>query len=490
MLLICYNQSMLFLLASLFFTEPAPLDMPCAEAYLVRERGTLRLEDRYDRLDLWTSQTVVGRWFDEDGRLFVLADLAFEPPAPGRDGAATRSTAADERVPMKRMRANRQIPAAFREAISLLVPNVPIGDEPRHARQLPRGYRNVDYWQHPTNYASIVCAFRQEKSEKWYLASWQLAEGDDYAERMQAFEDQFLRKEFRAFLATLIPQAPQTSQTPQAPQTSQTSQTFSSERELLRADARHSVAAYPCWHFSDSEEFVVLDDLPERDFIKAVTNEFATMRRKYAAALPTEIDGTNVLSVARIYASRGEYLEAMMVEDNTNLMWTAAYWSPRRRELVAYLPEKGEAELMKTLRHEAFHQYLSYATSMIPVSPWLNEGYAQYFESDDVEATVDPRDLPALEPLVVPLLTMDYDEFYSGTDRERMLKYRLALSIVIFLEEGAPRVRFEPFKNLKRDYLAALFETQDMRKATAAAFRNKDLLKLFVSEWVKYWKKQ
>ena len=47
--------------ASLFFTNPAPLDMPRAEAYFVRENGRRRLEDRFDRLDMWTSRTVTGR---------------------------------------------------------------------------------------------------------------------------------------------------------------------------------------------------------------------------------------------------------------------------------------------------------------------------------------------------------------------------------------------------------------------------------------------
>ena len=47
--------------ASLFFTTPAPLDMPRAEAYLVKEGGLRRLEDRFNRLDLWTSRTVTGR---------------------------------------------------------------------------------------------------------------------------------------------------------------------------------------------------------------------------------------------------------------------------------------------------------------------------------------------------------------------------------------------------------------------------------------------
>ena len=467
---------MLFLLASLFFTEPAPLDMPRAEAFLVREDDTLRLEDRYDKLDLWTSQTVIGRWADDHGRQFVLAELAYKPPTVEVHASLTREGYAAERIPMRRIRAAEKYPPPFRRAVALLAPCALTEDEPRHSRQLPHGYRTVDYWQHPTNYTAVACTFRLEKSEKWYFAFWQLAEGDDYAERMQAFEDQFLRREFRDFLSSHPP--------------SPIPHPLLSERELLRADASHSVAAYPRWHVSNASEFSVLDDLPARSFVDTVTNEFAVMRRKYASALPTGIDGTNVLCVARIYASRDEYLDALETDGCTNMMWTAAYWSPLRRELVAYLPEKGEEELLKTIRHEAFHQYLSYATSMIAVSPWLNEGYAQYFEEDKAKVPDDFPDLPQLEPLVAPLLAMDYDAFYAGTDRERLLKYRLALSIVIFLEEGAAKVRFEPFKDLKRDYMKALFETRDMQKATAAAFRNKDQLKLFVSEWAKYWEKQ
>ena len=43
---------------------------------------------------------------------------------------------------------------------------------------------------------------------------------------------------------------------------------------------------------------------------------------------------------------------------------------------------------------------------------------------------------------------------------------------------------------MKRDYVVALIKTKDMRKATAAAFKTEDNMKLFVSEWAKYWKEQ
>ena len=472
---------MLLLTLSLFFTEPAPLDMPRAESYRVSEDGAIRLEDRYDRLDLWVSQTVIGRWIDDEGRMFTLAGLETEPPAADEHAAQTRTDYAKQRVPMKRIRADGKFPRAFRRAIGILADCPLAEDRPRPSRQLPHGYKDVDYWQHPTNYASIVCAFRPEKSERWYLAVWNLAEDDDYVERMRDFDEQFLRKEFPAFREN-HPDLP----APNPPRR----MTLAFERELLRADARRSIAAYDDWHFSDSEEFVVLDDLPTRDFANALTNEFATMRARYVATLPTHADVSNVLCVARVYASRDEYLEALETDGMTNMLWSAAYWSPQRRELVAYLPNAGEERLLETVRHEAFHQYLSYATTLIPTSPWLNEGYAQYFEQGVEDPFVDPADLAACAGAIPSLLLMDYDEFYAGTDRARALKYRLALSLAYFIEKGAPKVRFEPFKNLKRDYLDALLRTEDMRKATGAAFKDADTLKLFVSEWTKFWKNQ
>jgi len=468
-----------FILLSLFLSSPAPLEMPRAEAFFVREGGRCRLEDRYEPFDLWTSQSVVGRWADEDGRVFLLADLDFEPPSGGE--VLTRKAFAEQRTPMPRLRANREIPRSFRRAIGLLS-NCPLTDEkPRRSRQIPHGYADVTYWQHPTNVTSVVCAFRQEKSEKWHLAVWTLADGDDPAEREELLEDDFLRKEFKDFTTKTFNLQPSTFNL--------------SERNLLRSDARHSVAAYPNWHVADSEEFTVLDDALSRDLVATVTNELALVRSRAATVLPTSIDGSNVLCVARIFASRAEYLDALETDGNTNMTWSAAYWSPARRELVAYLPESGEKEFLKTLRHETFHQYLSYAASMLSVSPWLNEGYAQYFEDPESKVWGEAFDLSdegfkRMARFLPVLLDMDYETFYAGTDAERRFKYRLAWSLAVFLEKGASKVRFDPFKDLKNDYFEALFRTKDMRAATTAAFKDKDTLGLFADEWLKFWRER
>ena len=469
---------MLFFAFSLFFTDPMPLDMPRAEAYLVREDGVSRLEDRFDRMDLWMTQAVIGRWSDEKDRLFLLSALDACPPTIDRATVLTRAEYESRKIRMKRVRANADFPAAFRDAVTLLS-QCPVLSKPRAPRQMPRGYKEVYYWQDPTNYSDIVCSFLPEKTNTWFLATWKLAEDDDYPTQMAAFEDRFLRNEFKPFFdshpSSLIPHP-------------------LSERDLLRRDAHHSIAAYSNWHFTGAEEFAVLDDLLARGFIETLTNDFPVMRRKYAAAIPSPLDGSNVLSVVRIYATRDEYLDALEADGMTNMAWSAAYWSPQRRELVAHLSANGEQELLRTIRHEAFHQYLSYAVSMIPSSPWFNEGYAQHFE-DDASANwgegfdVTDENIDRMAAAIPGVLMMDYEQFYGGSDFERRFKYRLAWSVVRFIEKGADEVRLKPFEGLKKRYMETLVETRDMRKATSAAFKDADLLKCFVSEWKKYWKK-
>ena len=465
-----------FAAASLFVSGPAPLEMPRASAFLVREDGATRLEDRFSRIDLWTSRTVDGRWSDDDGRVFTLATLAVRPPAVDAETTETRTLYAEGCAPV-----DRRNVAHVREAIELLSP-VAVAEKSRPPRQMPRGYDDVRYWQ-GTNESAIVCAFRPEKSGTWRLATWTLADGDDFAECVGAFEDEFLRKEFPALASGRLAVAPP------AP-------SGASEGELLRADARHSVAAYESWRATDVGPYVVLDDLPRSGgFLAALTNELPRLRRAYAAAMPTPVDGTNAVCVMRVYASREEYLAAMEIDGVDGMAWSAAYWSPVRRELVAYLPPDGEDELMRTIRHEAFHQYLSYATAMQPTSPWLNEGYAQHFEdvgraSWGSGIDVSPEGLERLAEMLPALFALDYEAFYAGSDEERMVKYRLAWSVAAFLERGAPLVRFEPFKNVKRDYMDALFATRDPLKATDAAFGGEAGLRRFVKEWLRWWSKE
>ena len=463
------------LAASLFFTTPAPLDMPRAEAYLVgRVDGARRLEDRYDTFDLWVHRSVVGRWIDDDFRVFVLAKLDVLPPALSGD-KRTRSDYEQSLVP-----ADRRDKEQLASIVANLSP-VEIAAEPVRPRQIPRKLKDVCFWQ-GTNTSAIVCSFLPESSRSWYLATWELAEGDGIETFGKLFEREFLDKS--AWLELPVEHDPRQETTRNRHRNALT------ERELLRRDVRHGVAAYGSWHATDADDFVIADALPTRGFVIALTNDLPSVRRRYAEVMPSPLEGTNTLCVARIYSNREEYLEAA----GEGMEWSAAFWNPRRRELVAYLSESGEQELIKTIRHEAFHQYLSYACSMMQASPWLNEGYAQYFENEsdaDWHIPVTTTDFDSFEDMLPSLLFMDYAEFYSGTDAERRLKYRLAWSVAYFIENGAPKLRFKPFKNLKSAYISSLLDTNDAMLATSAAFDgSQDKLKNFVAEWKKFWIKR
>ena len=264
-----------------------------------------------------------------------------------------------------------------------LCPLVEPAEEPERPRQIPRGFRDVEYWQ-GTNETAVVCAFLPEKEETWRIATWLLAEGDEFDAAKEAFEEAMFSGRDSTW-SQLKARLDRPEKDPK-------------RRGRAKKDPPPDSPAF-------EREFTVLDELPDGSaFIPSLTNELAVMRRRYAAAVPTPLDGTNVLCVARIFASRDRYLDALEADGLTNMTWTAAYWSPSRRELVGYLPREGAAELLKTVRHEAFHQYLTYACSTIAASPWLNEGYAEYFEEGpDGPDEPDFSDLVGCSDAVEPL---------------------------------------------------------------------------------------
>ena len=483
---------------SLFLAHPAPLDMPRAEAYLVNDGESIRLEDRYSVDDLWTSRAVLGRWEDDDGRFFTLSRLDVVPPKFAEAPVTRTGYTKDEAL------LDVKDDLGLRDqAVARLSP-VSVAAEPESPRQAVRGFKEVLYFE-GTNKNAVVCAFLREHGCAWRLAVWELLDGDDHDWARELFEREILGNWDELVASDLRSEAFEEQVVKDNGKRRGDAATLSQaalavkgldgparERALLRFDARSSVTNYPSWRVTESAEFSVLDDLGDNgSLVSAVTHELSRMRRRYAEVMPSPIDGSNVLAVARIFADRADYLAAA----GDGMEWSAAYWSPLRRELVACLPEfssRPEDDLLRTLRHEAFHQYFSYASSMLQPSPWINEGYAQYFEDEEsldwqLPAAPGTEQLERWAKALPAVFGMDYEQFYDGDSEARHVKYRLAWSIAVFLEKGAPSVRFQPFKNLKRDYLAALLKTRDMREATIAAFGSAENLANFVAEWKKFW---
>ena len=225
--------------AAVLMADPMPLDMPRAEAYLVREGGRRYLEDRFDRLDLWSSRAVDGRWLDDEGRVFVCSALRECPPQEiSESSVSTRAEYVRSAGPVKRDDLERR-----RRAVELLSP-VEVAEEPERPRQRPRGFRDVEYWQ-GTNETAVVCAFLPEKEETWRIATWLLAEGDEFDAAKEAFEEAMFsgRDSTWSQLKARLRQPEKKPERRGRAKKGPPPDSPAFERELLRADARHSVAA-------------------------------------------------------------------------------------------------------------------------------------------------------------------------------------------------------------------------------------------------------
>lgn len=468
-----------------------PLDPPRAEAYLVTEDAVRRLEDRFDVDGLWLCHAMRGRWSDADGRRLFLARLGVSPPESAPGSVSTR-TDFYRRLALRRFDARDK---GLRDAAVADVSPVAVTRAVRPRRERRQNLAELVAYVTEADDRALVYAFRPRSPERgetpdWYLAVLVAAETDDMAEVRAHFDEDFLdaislpaKRNRLGDVAPLLP--------PEG----------LSEADLLRHDLARSVANYDEWSFSASDGVAVIDDLDagtRAAVVTSITNALPRLRREYARVAPSPLAATNELAAVRVFATRREYLAYVGVEQK----WTAAVWSPARRELVLCCGDGGPAELLRTAWHEAFHQYLAYAGSMVSASPWFNEGHADLFagsrfdrrtgevafERDARAAAFVHEYAPQLAEAIPALLAADYEEFYSGTPEEVRMRYDLAWSIAYFLEVGAPKLRFRPYEGLRRDYMDALVETKSMHEATNAALWDERREK-FIASWLEFWRK-
>ena len=477
-----------------FAASPDGVSMPHTESFLVTEPdGTRRLEDRYDTFDLWTARTVRARWRDAAGNLLVVARLASAPPD---DPPETLSTRFDFESRLTALAIKPKDAAARNAAVVACAP-VDVLEEPvRPRRSRRREIETLLYYQ-STNQLASVWVFRPVVHKRgakvdWYMAALVLSPDENPDSASARFDAYFLDR------VRVLPD-PSSSDASSPILNSQFPILNSSESALLKRDYALSVVNYEGWHSTESGDVVIVDDLAQQlhdTFVSSLTNDLPRLRKAYAASVPSPLVSTNIAAV-RVFSERGDYLAYV----GEGVEWSAAVWSPQHRELVLNLRPSGVDELLKTVRHEAFHQYLAYAGAMAEASPWFNEGHAELFEhtsfdrdgklvfeKDAAAAQWVHANADAVAVSLPAFVLLDYPEFYSGTDAQRRARYHIAWSIAYFLEVGAPEVRFRPFAKLRADYMSALVRTRRAEAATSAVF-TLDKMKLFSAEWKKFWKK-
>lgn len=479
-------------LPGLAASTPEPVSLPRAASYLVTGGdGTLRLEDRYETFDLWYADTVRGRWRDEAGNRLTVMRLTTLPPDDPEGTSLTRRDAA------ARARALDPEKAAMRdEAVFSLLPFEV--KEPVRLRRTQR--RNmIDLWSYPAvddAARTFVTAFRPRSPERgdvtdWYVAVLALAQTENQDEAWRAFDETFLD-------GVTVPTRAARPSPAFSPMTDGT------EDARLREAVRRNVANYDAWHVTSADGVTVVDHLDEVSrgtFVSVLTNELPVFRRAYAASVPPALDGaTNRTAVVRVFATREDYLAYVGAQH----VWTAAIWDTLHRELVLWLPPDGTRELLRTVWHEAFHQYLAYAAALVPAAPWFNEGHAELFQHAQVTADgtlafeLDPEGADCAravarsataETVLAALMEMDYPEFYAEGRERAAFHYRLAWSMAYFLEVGAPQMRFRPFETVRAEYAQALVATRETRQADGRVW-TAQRREAFISAWRDFWKRR
>ena len=267
----------------------------------------------------------------------------------------------------------------------------------------------------------------------------------------------------------------------------------------VRIEARKSIENYDTWWSSETDGYIILSDVATevgKSVIRDLKDTMPALRLAYATLVPP-LTQENEVSLIRLFQTRDDYVRYV----GKDRAWSSGIWMPARRELVLS-QEKSKEDMMRIIRHEAFHQYLSHAYCMLPAAPWMNEGHACLFENASVDAkgkvsiNEDParvqlltENIEAAVALLPGLLRATYVDFYDGTNDQRAFKYALAWGLAYYLQKGAPQERNTPFKAILPDFAAALAETHDYTQATAVAFKEVDMA-VFQENFREFWLKR
>ena len=237
-----------------------------------------------------------------------------------------------------------------------------------------------------------------------------------------------------------------------------------------REAAKRAISGGGGWWWSENADYIFLTNLHKSKgaaFVKETERTMSALRKAYERYVPaTRSVGTGVV---RVFATSEDYRKYISVSaaGDEGVMNSIGLWDPSREELlVEYRDDR--AETLKTMRHEAFHQYLYYATGCGRHMTWFNEGHATLFENIRYNAANgqvrvlcsggraewtmrDPEKVAAMIPRII---RMDRKEYYSGDVNGH---YVAGWALCYFLQKGCRKLKgFEPYLEVIPTYLKGI----------------------------------
>jgi len=476
--------------------KPDPVPLPEAHPYLLVDSDGLLREDRFDPFELWYALECCARWNDDAGNRLVLGRLTHRLPA-FEEQHVSRA-----RFALALAEGEYDLDARDDEQINEWVATF-VGVPVFKPESLKLNRFALDaLLRYPCAASNtLVYAFRPRRvgnaaETDWFCVTLSVPGEPDFVSLRDLFEESFIGQ-------LALPSRADRDEGAEAQHldvSRKGRRAFDQPNHPVRIEARKSVENYDTWWVAETDGYIILSDVDSeigKSLVRDLQDTMPALRQAYQRLVPP-LTRENDVSLIRLFQTKDDYVRYVGKEN----AWTRGAWMPMRRELVL-AQEANTEEMMRIIRHEAFHQYISYAYCMLPPPPWMNEGHACLFENAVVDVKKgkvsldeDPKRCPLLlanletaVALLPDLFLFDYEGFYSGGSAELALKYATAWGLVYYLQKGAPQERNTTFKNILPDLAAAIAETRRYPLATAQALETVDL-SVFQDNFREFWLKR
>lgn len=469
-----------------------PVPPPEATSYIRVEADTLTRVDLFTPYDLWYRQVCCARWFDLAGNRLILGRMSHSLPE-ANEVAVSRSTF-DTLMLSAEVSSRLSTDVQMKEWVEAFS-----GYTVYSAKGISQNGAalNTLYYFACEKTNVLIYAFQPSQLEgstnpDWFCVILESPGAHDFSKLKAQVEESFLGK-------IEIP-----SRSSKEDGVVVEELAVSKKNALpvdvpdhpVRLEARKSIENYDTWWIHEADGFVILSDVSSETGKPVVTDLRKTMpllKQAFMKLVPPLTREPDV-AIIRIFQNPEEYIRYV----GQAYAWTGGIWMPARRELVLREAPTTEA-LSKTLRHEAVHQYLSYAYCLMSAPPWMNEGHASFFENtsvtskgkllfeeDEKYVRLLLENMEAVTASIPDFMKANYTAFYAGTDAQREMKYALAWGIVYYLQKGAPVERNTKFKSVLPDLAAALAETQRYSTAMEAVLETLEM-SVFQSNFKEFW---
>jgi hypothetical protein len=470
--------------------QEVPLPPPSVYTYAAKRNGSIVTLSLYDPVELWRHGQQCGRWVDRDGNTMTLAILAQPPPAGFRRKHVSRQDfdARQAAATATHQGWNEQSIARWTVSFSgwTGVTAETIKRRPFSMKQLLRAHAaNGD----PNDFAYVFelsrgAAGGDRELPTWFFVSFHVNPQSDLQKAVQAIEQKFLPS-----IAAIVPSRYHSNgpsakfQTPMRKRKDTSPEFQESCRQVVA-----SIRGLPDWWYVETDHYIILSNMGTRHriFVRDLQEDLEMLRTAYEQFLPP-CKPISVVSTVRVFATPEEYTRHV----GKNYEWSGGIWMPNKRDLVIRPMTWGSnreqrKQTLRTVYHEAFHQYVHYAMDQVTTSAWYNEGHAELFETIEVHnhrlrLSENDAHVQQVQGLIRShkldlqrLLAMSYAEFYSKDKDTLRSNYALAWAFIYYLRKDVGRERSSPVAGLLDSYADLLRETRDETKATKMAFAKFD----------------